>query len=173
MFYLHFIWFQARIVRRRRGQVDVWFITRLRLRTSVPPVPPLRLRLCPRPHVHQSTDRVVAAVVPLSTRALRAGRRNVCFKCLIETSNCALFLFLFDCFFLFLELRFKMFDFKVWFERKIFVSNERFQRKMFDPKQRSFFELFNLSLQCLISKIKCLFRILKSSCQSAPHTRTL
>ena len=40
---------------------------------------------------------------------------------------------------------------------------------MFDPKQRSFFELFNLSLQCLISKIKCLFRILKSSCQSAPH----
>ena len=63
MFYLHFIWFQARIVRRRRGQVDVWFITRLRLRTSVPPVPPLRLRLCPRPHVHQCTDRVVAAVV--------------------------------------------------------------------------------------------------------------
>jgi len=56
--------------------------------------------------------------------------------------------FLFDCFFLFLKLRFKMFVFKVWFERKIFLSNEKFQRKMFDPKQRLFFELFNLSLQC-------------------------
>ena len=42
---------------------------------------------------------VVPVVAPLSTRALRAGRRNVCFKCLIEKSNCALFLCLFDCFF--------------------------------------------------------------------------